>query len=64
MNTPKLIVLDKETTDKLINDCLSRIRASEAKKLTKDIEENVLPYLDSLAEWSKNYEESKNDWRK
>jgi len=64
LSTPKLTVLDKETTDELINACLSRIRTAEAKKLTKDIEENVLPYLDSLSEWSKNYEESKNDWRK
>lgn len=64
MSTPNLIVLDKETTDKLINDCLSRIRVAEAKKLARDLEENVIPYLERIEEWSKNYEETKNDWRK
>jgi signal transduction histidine kinase len=64
MSNQNLIVLDEETTDKLINDCLSRHRAEERKKLNRQMEEEVIPFLEAIDEWVKNYEASKNDWRK
>lgn len=49
----KLIVLDKETTDKLIQDSLARIRSKENEKILRDFETKVIPFLEKLEELSK-----------
>lgn len=63
MSEPKYHLIDKETADALIKRSLDKIRTAEYQKALRDFENDVIPFLQSIEDWSKKYEETKNDWK-